>query len=177
MNENMLQVLKSSNPTLEIQYYLKDIAYVHPEIPSVNTSGIYDSETKKAVGAFQNFMQIPENGKIDYNTWNAIIEEEKNCRHNLRKPNKVACFPSKRDKIKPEDKGDIVYIIQIILKNFSKKYKNYPAVTITGTYDVATEKAIRTFQRLSDLPITGIVDKKTWNNLTYIYEICKIYDC
>ncbi|MDD4089741.1 MAG: peptidoglycan-binding protein, partial [Tissierellia bacterium] len=50
---------------------------------------------------------------------------------------------------------------------------NYPAIqripNPAGTYDEATQAAVRQFQGIFNLPVTGIIDKSTW------YEIRRIY--
>lgn len=47
---------------------------------------------------------------------------------------------------------------------------NFPAIPkidpIDGYYDETTEAAVREFQRVFNLPITGIIDKSTWYKIT-----------
>ena len=54
---------------------------------------------------------------------------------------------------------------------------NYPAIPQIGDnpgiYDVETEAAVKKFQEIFGLPVTGIVDKATWYKIKYIYTSVK----
>ena len=50
--------------------------------------------------------------------------------------------------------------------------QNYPAILMIaadGIYGSATAEAVRTFQRIFDLPQTGVVDYPTWYSISNIY--------
>lgn len=55
--------------------------------------------------------------------------------------------------------------------------QNYPAIpditTSVGIYDKETEEAVKKFQSVFGLPVTGIVDKATWYKIKYIYTSVK----
>lgn len=174
--KNKLDMLKNENPIFEIQYYLREIAQAKKEIPEVIPTGVYDKQTKNAVIEYQKINALPTTGKVDYKTWNNIVEQYKKVSPKINKPNKLTCFPSKVTELKIEDECDTIYAVQIMLKNFNKKYKNYPKVGVSGRYDLDTENAIKYFQKLSNLPPTGKIDIETWNTITTIYDICKMYD-
>ena len=40
-----------------------------------------------------------------------------------------------------------------------------PAVAVTGTFDVATDTALRNFQAARGLPVSGTTDALTWQAL------------
>ncbi len=44
-----------------------------PEIPFVTTDGIFDTDTTKAVLAFQNLYNLEPTGVVDETTWNSIV--------------------------------------------------------------------------------------------------------
>ena len=59
--------------------------------------------------------------------------------------------------------GNPVLAIQRDLRRIRKNYPAIPDITNTlGIYDVETEEAVKKFQEIFNLPITGIVDKGTW---------------
>ena len=68
------------------------------------------------------------------------------------------------------DNNPYVLLMQIRLNTIAT---NYPAIqripNPAGTYDEATQAAVRQFQGIFNLPVTGIIDKSTW------YEIRRIY--
>ncbi len=164
------------NPIREMQIYLREISKYAPEIIIEHTDGIFDSETKEAVVNFQKMYGLSPTGTVDLATWNKLIYEYNKIANKDNIPNKFDCFPSNVTEIKPGDEKPIVYIIQILINNFNNKYKNFDNVNVTGIYDEATEAAVKKFQSINKLPITGIVDIKTWNSLTAINNVCRLHD-
>lgn len=66
--------------------------------------------------------------------------------------------------------GNEVRTLQRELNRISRNYpaipKIYPA---NGIFGESTAQAVSTFQRVFNLPISGIVDKATWYKIKYIY--------
>lgn len=70
--------------------------------------------------------------------------------------------------------GNPVLLIQRDLKRIRKNYPAIPEITTTlGIYDNETELAVKKFQEIFGLPITGIVDKGTWYKIKYVYTSVK----
>lgn len=55
-----------------IQEYLSFIADTFPSIPKVPATGLFGSQTRDAVRAFQQEFGLPVNGVVDFDTWNRI---------------------------------------------------------------------------------------------------------
>ena len=55
------------------------------------------------------------------------------------------------------------------LNTISKSYPAIPKVKEDGIFGNSTEEAVSTFQGIFGLPKTGVVDFKTW------YEISRVY--
>ena len=55
------------------------------------------------------------------------------------------------------------------LNAIAKSYPALPTIAVDGVYGESTQNAVREFQRIFDLPVTGVVDYPTW------YEIQEIY--
>jgi peptidoglycan hydrolase-like protein with peptidoglycan-binding domain len=173
---NNLSQNDETSPISEIQRYLRNISYSHPEIPRIALSGKYDRQTQMAVEDFQKFSGLPVTGKVDYTTWNAMVRENSLHMKSIEMPYKLPCRSFDFGTIKNGYSGDIVYVLKIMLNNFCRKYKNYKHLEINDQYDYATEEAVKEFQKASMLPVTGIVDKETWNTMISIYSTCKLYD-
>ena len=73
------------------------------------------------------------------------------------------------DTISPGDRSNIVYILQAILETLSIVF-DFEDQDITGEYDDVTKRNVIRFQEASGLPVTGDVDKVTWNALARIYN-------
>ena len=72
------------------------------------------------------------------------------------------------------DAGNPVLAIQRDLRRIRKNYPAIPDITTTlGIYDQETELAVKKFQQIFNLPITGVVDKGTWYKIKYVYTSVK----
>ncbi len=65
--------------------------------------------------------------------------------------------------------GNYVRTIQNQLNAISNSYPAVPKVAEDGLYGESTAESVRTFQRIFGLPQTGVIDFKTW------YEISRVY--
>lgn len=65
--------------------------------------------------------------------------------------------------------GDNVRMIQEQLNAISDTYVQIPKVAVQGQYNEQTAEAVRAFQRIFNLPVTGIVDFPTWYSISGIY--------
>ena len=62
-----------------------------------------------------------------------------------------------------------LFLIQSILAALARIHRDFPDVPVSGVLDPQTGKSISHFQSLSGLPVTGDVDKKTWQYLAGHY--------
>jgi peptidoglycan hydrolase-like protein with peptidoglycan-binding domain len=70
--------------------------------------------------------------------------------------------------------GNPVIAIQRDLKRIRKNYPAIPNIIDTyGIYNNETENAVKKFQEIFSLPITGVVDKATWYKIKYVYTSVK----
>ena len=76
--------------------------------------------------------------------------------------------------IKLGNAGNPVLLIQRDLKRIRMNYPAIPDIkTDLGIYDEETVNAVRKFQEIFNLPVTGVVDKATWYKIKYIYTSVK----
>ena len=70
--------------------------------------------------------------------------------------------------------GNPVLAIQRDLKRIKQNYPAIPSITSTiGVYDEETSNAVKKFQEIFSLPISGNVDKATWYKIKYVYNSVK----
>lgn len=70
--------------------------------------------------------------------------------------------------------GDYVRMIKIQLNRIGQNYPAIPIITDGSIYfTIETERAVKKFQEIFDLPVTGSVDKATWYKIKYIYNAVK----
>ena len=70
--------------------------------------------------------------------------------------------------------GNDVKSLQIYLNRISRNYPAIPKIPAAdGIFDDATRQAVRTFQQVFGLEVTGIVEQSTWYRITNIYTAVK----
>lgn len=70
--------------------------------------------------------------------------------------------------------GDFVRMIKTQLNRIGRNYPAIPAITDYSIYfTVETENAVKKFQEIFNLQVTGIVDKTTWYKIKYLYNAVK----
>ena len=65
--------------------------------------------------------------------------------------------------------GEKVRQLQEQLNTIANTYTNIPKVAVDGIYGEATQEAVRQFQKIFNLPQTGVVDYPTWYRISAIY--------
>lgn len=65
--------------------------------------------------------------------------------------------------------GDKVRQMQEQLARISRSYPAIPTITADGIYGPLTKAAVEKFQSVFGLPVTGVVDYKTWYEISAIY--------
>ena len=156
---------EKQNEIFELQTMLRLIAQTDSSVPLVNPDGIFGPETERAVLAFQSNMGLPSTGTVDFNTWNTITNAYRTAKNFTRCRPALFPFPGSGYEAAPGEKSEIVYLIQILLSGIEVVYDIFSETDISGVYDQKTESAVRAFQKLNLLPVTGTVDSETWDRL------------
>lgn len=155
-----------------LQEYLRELHHdTGGEIPLVNPDGIYGSETVAAVEAFQRLHGLSVTGEVNNETWDAIFAESRDAVIRRSKPNGIRPFPSTRGyEVTAGERSDTVMAIQLVLHLLANFYDDIDGSNMGGLYDEPTAADVRTFQYRHNLPVTGRVDKLTWNALADAYN-------
>lgn len=155
-----------------IQRYLRLIGTERGgRIFAVPLDGIYDSSTANAVSEFQRLYSLPVTGIVDKITFDLLFAEYSRISRadSTEYPD---FFPSAPPSYVTEfgEKSYFISLLQFILDELRISYDSIPFFDRTGEYDMDTSLAIKEFQRLSLLPVTGKVDKGTWNAMARAYN-------
>lgn len=70
--------------------------------------------------------------------------------------------------------GQPVRSLQTMLRLIAEDDDRLPTVIPDGIYGPSTMNAVTNFQRLYEIPITGITDQNTWEQIVAAYEIAQI---
>lgn len=157
-----------------VQYFLNVIAYFNPEIPSVNSDGVFNSEMDAQVRAFERFYGLNPDGVVDFRTWQLINEIYRNIRDNLPEGyegSTAALYPGYN--LTPGMRNDDVREFQTYLRVIGQNIASVPIVDVTGYYGPETERAVMTFQRLYGIDPTGNVGALTWDTAAREYNFIR----
>lgn len=155
-------------PVYSLQQMLR---YINAEKPLPGIpDGIYGSQTTDRVRQFQQENNLSATGDVDSETFRAIRDAYDNKKRTLRKPAEVVPHGVVFDR--PETAEDIASILQTMLQTLAKTYDNIESPDTTGQYDRQTDDAVKSFQRIFNLPQNGF-DRNTWEYITRLYNELK----
>ena len=143
-----------------------DSSYV-PTIPD----GIYGPETVRAVSTFQRRHGLPVTGITDQDTWDSVVAHYEPALVQQDEAQPLFIILEPRQVIRRGERHPNLYLVQAMLTVLAQTYDSILAPDSTGILDNATADALAAFQGLSDLPMTGHLDKQTWKHLTLQYPL------
>ena len=156
---------------MQIQRILRELELLEQEYSSVPLSGVYENETRSAVADFQAKYGISTTGIVDYETWLALQSAYEATRLERNGVRRVALVPPRGElSIFPNQRNDIIYVIQYMLSQISTHYDDFGEIQFTGVFDEPTQDAINEFQRKNLLDNNGIIDPPTLEALFEEYE-------
>lgn len=161
----------SSGPyVVVIQTSLNRIAQNYPAIPKIPTvDGIFGSRTEASVRAFQQVFGLNPDGIVGKATWYALVRLYTAVTRLSELRSQGQRFYSidweYPNSLYPGDQGNKIRHLQYMLSMLSEFIDEIPNVNIDGIYGPATESAVRAAQGWFGLPITGITDSATWDEI------------
>ena len=151
----------------EILGLLYQIALRDSRIPIILPQKTFSEEAALAVRAFQAAYGLPVTGEIDGQTWEQITEAY---RRLTAEAIPLRVFPSGSFLLQRGDSGEQVLLVQSLLDLAAKRYANIAPAGMSGVYDVETENAVKSLQRLAGLPETGELNLAAWNRLAMLFN-------
>jgi peptidoglycan hydrolase-like protein with peptidoglycan-binding domain len=118
---------------MTMQYMLKARGY---DLSPYGADGVYGPVTENAVRAFQEASHLSENNGVDDPTWEHLIMTSRE-----------------------GNRGSQVQALQVQL---NAHYIVKPSLVVDGIFGPATEQAVRQFQQINHLPVTGETDLDVW---------------
>lgn len=161
----------SGVPVTTLQYYLSILAYFNGALEPVIRSGYFGPETVQAVERFQRFYGLPVNGVVDTATWNVITKAYTDTIAALPEGysgNNAKLYPGYF--LTKGQRGDNVRDLQTYLNFIGTIIPKIPTLPITGYYGDQTENAVKTFQTLYGLDVSGAVGPLTWATIAKEYD-------
>ncbi len=156
-------------PIRSLQTMLRVISEDDPTHPSVIPDGIYGSQTMNAVSHFQRRHGLPVTGVTDLDTWDAILSHYRDALIRVDEAQPLYIILDPGQVIVQGEQHPHIYLVQALLTVLSDAYESIPRPSMTGLLDDVTADSLASFQRLSSLPMTGNLDKRTWRELALHY--------
>ncbi len=153
----------------EIQSYIRNISRIDKDVPSLVPDGIFGSETTESVLAFQRKFLLPQTGRVDFDTWNRLLEESDRAVLLFSEPVQTAPVRNSDFPLKKGKESHLNKNVNLMLSRLSDFYENFEGVVLSPDYTAETERLIGLFQFLTGNAVTGETDKTTWNLLSYLY--------
>ncbi len=165
-----------------IQTYLRHLTFHDERLGargSVPLDGIWDSATRNALIEFQKSRGLPVTGSVDRTTWELLkAEYDKSVAMNSP-PTSLALFPRHPTGfvIKQGDRGYLTFTVQHLLRELERLYF-FPTAPIepSGNYDQNTADLVREFQKRNGIPVTGQVDRETWDAMAIQHNLLLEYE-
>ena len=164
----------AGNDVKFIQVRLNRISTNYPSIPKIpNVDGVFGVETGNAVREFQRIFTLNQTGTVDKSTWysiqrvyNAVKRLSELDSEGIREEEVSNQF---KDLLSEGDSGEDIKTVQYYLRFISEFNPAVPTVPADGYFGESTTAAVRAFQQAYDLPVTGVVDGRTWNMMFDVY--------
>ncbi len=158
-------------PVRSLQTMLRMISKMIPEIPPVIPDGIYGKSTMRAVTALQRVARLPATGVVDQATWDETVRMYHDACEQLLPPQPLELRLKPGQCIAPGEENLHMNLVEAMFRALGSVYENVPQVEVNGKNDERCAKAISWLQALSDLPVTGELDRRTWRYLTGLYAL------
>ena len=156
-----------------LQRELNRIARNYPAIGTLSEDGIFGENTENAVKEFQKIFNLTPDGIVGKDTWYKA-RKVYNAVMNLAELNSKIITADEYETGFPKDfslgdSGMYVRFIQNYLSLIGAFDPEIPYIDADGYFGEATDKAVKAFQQKKGLPVTGRVDKPTWNEMQREY--------
>ncbi len=170
-----LQLGTTGNDVQSVQLRLNRISQNYPSIPKIpDVNGYFGIETRDAVTEFQSIFDLTPDGIVGRATWYKIQQIYAGVKR-LNELRSEGLTYSEISRVYPEAltpgyTGPEVNVVQYMLNVVAQYEDTVAPFPITGSYDNATEEAIRGFQRTYGLADDGILNEKTYARLFDVYN-------
>ena len=164
------------NAILEIQRILRDLDHFNSDQARIRLTGVYDGETRQGVRNFQEKYGLPVTGTVDHTTFQVLQAADLARKEATELARAVYILPrSEEYTIYPQQRDNVVYVLQHMLNVISQEYDGIEPLEFTGIYDEVSVLAIKEFQRRNLIEDNGIIDATTFNRLANEYERINSY--
>lgn len=153
-----------------VQVSLNRISQNYPAIPKISpVNGVFNSQTEAAVKSFQRIFNLTSDGIVGKSTWYRLV-------YLYTGVNQLSELVSEGQKfyqvsfqfsgdLSMGSRGESVSILQYMLSFLAEFNRVLRVVEIDGVFGVETRNAVENYQRLVEIPPSGVANYETWAKL------------
>ena len=160
-----------AQPVRSLQTMLRVIGEDDNWEQTIIPDGFYGDQTREAITRFQRERGLPSTGIADESTWQRIVAEYLDAMTRVAPATPLQLILNPGQVIRFGQSHPYLFLIQAMLAALEEAYGSIAAPPITGVLDLPTSDSLANFQRLSQLPATGELDKITWKHLALHYPL------
>lgn len=157
-------------PILRLQQELRLLAAMDDRYMAPAADGVYGEETARAIQQFQQLSGLPVTGEADTVTAQAVHKVYAQLSEQIADPQPICPFPSPYFVIEDGESGPLIHILQAMLTEVGSDFAIQPP-DMTGHYDAATRSHVIRWQQAWGIPVTGKVDRSSWDRLADLYNM------
>ena len=149
-----------------MQYFLAFLGFFLPELPPISITGTFDEATRDAVYTFQSQYGLAVDGIVGRETWNRLLEVYRQTIDDLPEDYQQFAndiYPGRY--LVQGDTGEAVRHMQELLRLIAQNDPSVPTLTVTGTYDAATVRAVQALQQQLGFDETGAIGPILWREI------------
>lgn len=154
-----------------LQTMLRILSLIDNTLPRVIPDGIYGTQTRNAVAAFQRKYGLAATGVTDQATWERIVAVQTPAYTRLAPAQPLQLILNVDQVLEKGSRHPYIGLVQAMLSSMAQIYGSIISPGLSGVLDAATADALEAFQYLCALPQTGQVDKITWKHLALQYPL------
>lgn len=131
----------------------------------VTIDGIFGTDTKNVVFAFQSAIGIPATGVVDARTWDCLLEQIYYYEASLDVPNASSLYA-----LKLGMRGLEVLKLQEYLSLVLRKIGLQETIVMHGIYDEQTKRIVSLYQAYFHLEKSGQINAQMWDHVIKTYH-------
>lgn len=161
----------SGSEVYELQYLLSFAREFNNEIPPIAIDGVFGSETKSALEAFQRSFGLDVTGTVELDDWDTLYREYIGIINALPEGYfGVSTLPYPGYVLRLGTQGETVSALQEYLNFIGNTYTSIPQIAVDGVFGPSTRDAVLAYKSIFGLGNQGIVSSSTWNSITETYR-------
>lgn len=158
-------------PVRSLQTMLRVLAEQDGRYVTVVPDGIYGQTTMAAVSNFQQLHGLPVTGVTDQDTWEAIVRAYEPALILVAEAQPMEIILNPNQVLRRGEASPYLRVAQALLWVLSETYGSIGRPGQSGILDAATADSLSSFQALNGLPMTGELDKITWQQLALHFPL------